>query len=364
MADRFSLPTEFYDIVSKDLLRQPLPQFLYAQMLRAAGAAEVEKITGMGVTPERSVVGQGASYDTLEQDRLQIASPLMTDIFQVRYDAKANPSAVMKFNRPVYTNTTHTMASREIQSGQSISTTPVTPDSDEQVFLTVKRFAGPYDSSNNRVAPFPIDELDASFGVHKLVDIVGQRLRYDHIKTRDTWITKLLDTMSAVYGGALTADNDATAKGMANFSVAMVYRLQRLMDEANLPTFTDGNRLLVLTPMQIQQLQNDPIFRLEAHDHPQYSAIFPQFIKQVGKFNIFKSNTLTVNSNGSGIKIHYGHAIAPGVLGYGMCDVPKVRAASDDNYGLNPKVIWEEKLALGVLDQRFGYVVKTTESNV
>ena len=74
MSSRIQLPAEFYDRTSEVVLRQPLPQYLYAKLVYAAAAkAELLRVgpdafTSMGRGPS----SQGAAYPapaTLEPGR-------------------------------------------------------------------------------------------------------------------------------------------------------------------------------------------------------------------------------------------------------------------------------------------------------
>jgi hypothetical protein len=125
------------------------------------------------------------------------------------------------------------------------------------------------------------------------------------------------------------------------------------MDDANLPTFPDGFRLLVLTPTQCKQLADDPQFQRASSFHPQYNILFPQYLKSCGKFHIFKSTTLNQTNNSHTVKVHYGHAIAPGALMAGMGRPLRVVQNTNDNYGETALVVWLGDLAFGLADSRF-----------
>lgn len=356
-----SLPSNFVDLVSPRLLLQPDHQYLYAHMMRAAGAKFLEEITEIPVLGEGGLTGAGADPGDFDASQAQLSSPLITNLFGVTYDTHEGKSRTMRFNRPIYTDSTATMKSREVKSGQDISTTPTTIQA-EQTYLTVTREAGPYDDNAGEVRPFCIDEFDAEFGVNNLVKLVGKHLRRDLTRCHEKWTVDLLDQFDGVYPQNMTAVDDMTTKGSGNFSFDMIVRLGKLMADRKLPTFPGGKWLLILTTDQEAQLVQDPVYRQWAKSHPQFNPIFPGHIGQIRDFEVFRSTTLTTANNTSSISIQYGHAIAPGALGYGMCGAPAVRTSKQDNFGLTPKFIWEEKLALGMLDQRFGLSIRTSES--
>lgn len=349
--DRVSLPQNFFDITSPKLLVQPEPQYLYAQMWLASMAQEMgmvelpdEPTVGL---PGRSVDGNGAPYAPAERDRLLLAEPLMTDVVAAQVDFDGLPGSMVRFSRPSYANTTYTVASRRIGANASISTQAINVGS-EQVSLTLERFAGPYDQTNSRVAPFAIDAMDARLGVHKLSTMVGSHLKRDFVKFIDAVQVTLLDTASTVvYPDGMTADNDATTAGSFPLDLDTMASAERRADEANLPQFADGHRIAVLHPKQVEELRTDDDYQRSAQFMPHLNALMPGYVSTIGKLHVFKSTTLATNTNASTVTVRKGHIIAPGVLMGGMGRRPRVAATTDDNYGEAAKVIWLADLAFG-----------------
>jgi hypothetical protein len=354
---RLELPAEFYDITSNVLLTQPEPQYLYAQFFKAAQMVDLSASAGEFGLPGRSVGGNGADYSSAERDRLMLSNPISSSVVVGRNNMQGLPGHTLRFNRPSFTDSTYTEASRKVATGQSISTTPIAVDS-EQVTLTLARYAGPY--AGSAVAPYGIDALDATLGVHKLSSIVGTHLKRDYDKFLDKVQVALLDLGAAVYPAGMAADNDATSVGMFPFTYQLVNSTERQMDDANLPTFSDGYRCMVLHPIQCEQLKNDPQYARYAMFHPQYNALFPGYVGSIGKMHIFKSTTLTSGNNGSSVAIYRGHAIAPGVLLGGSGRPARVAPSTDDNYGETAKVIWLADLAFGLADSRFVRTVRSS----
>jgi len=357
---RASLPENFYDKTSAMLLVQPEPQYLYGMMWLAAMGASLSPPTNFD-GPGRPVFNDaGAAYTTAEKDRLMISNPMVSQIIAAAVDFNALPGNTIRINRPLYANTTYTQASRLVASGSTISTVGITVGSEQQN-LTLFRFGGPYDSANSRVAPYSIEQFDANMGVHKASAIHGTHLKRDCHRFIDAVQVTLLDLAStAVYPEGMSAVNDATAVGSFPFTYEQMSRTEQLMDDAFLPTFPDGFRALVLTPTQCKQLKDDPQFQRYAEFHPEFNALFPQYLKSCGKFHIFKNSTLTVTNNSSSVAIQYGHAIAPGALLGGMGRPLRVVAASDDNYGETVKVVWLGDLAFGLADNRFVLSVRSS----
>jgi hypothetical protein len=360
MGSRFELPAEFYDRTSDVLLAQPEPQYLYAQMWLGAMRASLTTPDQLGM-PVRPVGGVGAAYSSEDLSRLTLTNPMMAEVIAAKIDFNAGPGNSIRINRPQYANTTYTQASRLVTGGTSISTTAITVGS-QQTSLTLYRFGGPYDSDNSRIAPYPIESFDANMGVHNISQLVGTQLKRDCHRFIDAVNVVLLDTAStAVYPDGMTAVTDATYTGHYPMTLEQVTRAEETADTANLPTFGDGYRALVLTPTQVRQLKNDPAYQRQAQVHPEYNVLFPgQYQADYGKLHIFKSTTLTTTANASSIAIHYGHLIAPGALLAGMGRPLRVVAASDDNYGETAKVIWLGDLAFGLANNTFCISVRSS----
>ena len=357
---RVSLPQEYYDKTSDMLLSQPEPQYLYATLFLGALALSLPEPAALGL-PGRDVGGQGAAYIPPERDRLMLSNPMFTQVIAGKVDFAGQPGNSLRINRPAYTNTTYTEASRRIPIGSSISTV-ATGVSSEQNNLTLYRYGGPYDQTNTRVAPIAIEAFDASMGVHNLARITGVTLVRDCHRFIDAVNVSLLDLASVtVYPEGMTADNDATAKGSFPFTYEQLLRAERKADDANLGQFPDGFRCAVLTPTQCEQLGLDPVYARAAQFFPEYSNLFPQYVKSVSKTHIFKSTTLTTKSNSSSVNVHYGHYIAPGALLAGMGRPLRVMPSTDDNFGETAKVVWLGDLAFGLADNRFVLSIRSSE---
>jgi len=360
-ASRVTVPQEFYDKTSDMLLKAPEPQYLYGQMFMGALAISLAPPEKIGL-PFRPVGGTGADYAAADRDRLMLSNPMFTEVFAAKVDFNGLPGSTIRINRPAYTNTTYTEVSRRIASGSSISTTPAAAVASGQTNLTLYRYGGPYDATNSRVAPLAIEAFDANMGVHNLSRMIGSTLVRDCHRFLDQVNVQLLDLASTtVYPLGMTADNDATVKGTFPFSFEQLVRTERKGDDANLPTFSDGFRAFVGTPTQIAQLAMDPVYAKQAYIHPEYSALFPQYVKSLSKTHIFKSTTLTTTSNSSSVLVHKGHYIAPGALLAGMGRPLRTAASTDDNFGETEKVVWLGDLAFGLADNTFAISVRSSE---
>jgi hypothetical protein len=354
--NRVSMPENFYDITSSMLLTAPEPQYPYAELFKRALKASLEVPGELGV-PGRAIGGNGANYSAADRDRLRLADSLATDIFAATFDFNAMAGSTIRVNRPIFTDSTYTAASRLIAGGTTISTTPISPKSGQNN-LTLFRYGGPYDTA---VQPYGIEAFDANMGVHKSASIVGTHMKRDFDKFLDAvWVTLFDLASSSVYPEGMSADNDATTAGSFPFTFEQLGRTQRTMDVANLPTLPDGFRILVLTPVQVEQLGLDGNYNARAKEFPQYSSIFPSYVSSVKRFHIFQSNTLTTTANSSSIAIQGGQAIAPGAALGGMGRPPRVTPNMQDNYGETQLVIWLADLAFALANNTFVLKVRSS----
>lgn len=361
MISRDQLPEEFFDRTSAQLLTQPVPMFLYARLMLRAMNIQLTPPEMAGLN-EREIRGQGAPYTNPSDDALMLSDDLATELFAVKADFAGEPGHTIRFNRPKYASTTYTQASREIGVNQTISTVAIEAGS-EQAPLTIKRFAGPYDSVNSRVAPFGLDAFDATMGVHNLVKFIGGHLKYDFHKTLDSfWVTLANLGSSTLYPLGMTAVNDATAKAQFPLTYELMSRTSKTQDEANLPTLGDGRRVFVCSPTGKKYLKDDRQFARYATENPSTNPLIaPGWFASTPEYHCFQSTTLTSTANSSNINIHTAHAIAPGAFMAGRGQKIKIAPSTDDNYGEAAKLIWLAYMALGLADNRFVTLVKFTE---
>jgi hypothetical protein len=354
LVSRATLGAEFFDITSQKLLLQPEPQYLYALLWKMALNASLQQSSGISF---RGDIGQsGAPYSTAEGNRQGLfEDPIYTSAIHVVTELGNVPGHTVRLNRPKFTDTTYTQASREIAMGTSISTTPINIDS-EQVSVTLKRFGGPYDQTNSRVAPFGVDRFDASRSVHSIAGAVGAQLTRDFDKTIDRFIGVLMGTASStLYPSGYAATTDfADAGGDGPMSMKLLSRLETAMDVALLPTFADGYRCVVTSPLCIEQLKDDPQFARYSEFMPPVNPLLKAgYYKSVGRTHIFKSTTLPTTTNGGAGTLYETHAFAPGVIGSALGEMPRTATSTADNYGEWALVIWLAYMAFQNLDNRF-----------
>ncbi len=378
---RSAVTQEFMDLTSAMLLRQTEPQYLHAGLAMLATNANLQGVGlgGFGLPlPGRDGIGaSGQPYRDFRDDQAMLDEPLMSELIATPPELAGElasgkvPGHSIRMNRPIYADTTYTQLSREVPNGSTISTTPINATS-EQVTLTLKRFFGPYDAANARVAPYGIDRFDASLPVHKLAHLVGNQLQRDLVKTLDSFLVALGDLGTtitanfgsgdaAVYPTGMHADNDSTVQGDYRLDFNALSRAIQEADERKLPTLSDGRRVLIVTPQQAQNLIDDGQYaRYTQYFQFANPVLRASYLKSIDGLHIFKSTTLTQKTNSSSIKIQYGQLWAPGAIGLGFSRLPEVVTSTADNFGEHALVGWLMYLALGALDNRFLISVRSS----
>lgn len=357
---RASLPEEFFDITSSMLLVQPEPQYVFAQLAKIALNVALSPDAALGFMPGRTSGEPGAPYTAAEADRLMLADPIYSEAIKFVPELGKSPGHTVRLNRPKFADSTYTEASREIASGATISTTPIDLSS-EQVPVTLKRFAGPYSTT---VQPYAVDRFDAKLSVHSIASMVGAHLKRDFDRTLDTIVRALLETVTSgniVRPSGFAADNDSTVVGDAPMDYDTLSRVEKTMDDANIPTFGNGKRLVCLNPNQLAQLKNDSQFARYAEYHPPVNPVLSQmYFKTVGGLDVFKATTLGSSNNSSSIPIYRGIAFGPGKVGAGVGEMPRVAYSTNDNYGEQALLIWLWYAGFANLDDRFGCSIRTS----
>jgi hypothetical protein len=368
---RATLPAEFFDRTSAMMLIQPEQQYLYAQMVFAADLqAELRaNPDGFSLMPGRGISGgDGAVVKPFAENQLQLveSTRIVGEAIAVSGElAKGNVGHTIRMNRPVFANTTYSAASRLVSTGSTISTTPISLTA-EQVSITIQRFAGPYDQSNSRVAPYAIDRFDAQRSVHDLVATVGVQLQRDRMKYLDSVYAALFDspvTSNIIFPGDPTnalAGSDASAfpsatNGYRPMDAESIFRAEQKMADNYIPRFSNGKYHLIVTPQQARQLRTDPAFQRMSVFQPENSPLKQSYVGTLGLVDIYQSSTNTVDTTTvSGVSINHAIMFGPGYVGRVKDgEGCRVMDSTDDNYGETPKVIWLAYEGQSLLDNRF-----------
>jgi N4-gp56 family major capsid protein len=361
IVNRASIPEEFFDLTSAHLLVQPDPQYFHAQLFKQAlGAAMNLGNPGAMGLPGRAISASGAAYTDANHDRLMLAPPDAVYSQAIRLETEFGKGVghTVRINRPKYGSGGFTLAAREVNSNQQISTTGIDLSS-EQVTLTLKRYAGPYDTSGP--APYAIDKMDASRAVHSMSDMVGKHMQRDLDKWLDTVLVTLGNTASStLYPAGFAAANDSTVQGDMPGDVDMLFRAEETLKLASIPRFSNGRYMAIVSPTFSRQLKGDPQFARFSKYFPQMNPLYQSYCGTVGGIDIFESTTLTATANSSSVNVYTSQVFGPNMLGAGVGRLPEVVTSTQDNYGEQALLIWIAYLAFGVLDNRMGLIMKTS----
>ncbi len=360
-----SIPEEFYTLTSAHLLVQPDAQYFHAQLFKQAlGAAmNIQNIGAMGLpVGNRAISGSGAAYTDAAHDRLMLAppDPVYSSAIMMATDFNTRVGFTIRLNRPKFGGGGYTLALREVASGAQISTTAIDLSS-EQVTLTIKRYAGPYDTNASAVAPYAVDKLDTSRSVHNMAEMVGKHMQRDLDKWLDTVLVTLLNSGSTtLFPKGFSSVNDSTLADDMPGDVDMLFRASETLKLANIAPFSNGRYMAVISPTFSRQLKGDPQFARFAKYFRGTNPLFNSYTGTVGDIDIFESNTLTATANTSSVNVFTSQVFGPGMLGAGVGRLPEVMPNTQDNYGEQALLVWIAYLAFGVLDNRMGLVMKTS----
>lgn len=352
---RITLPQEFFDVVSSDMLKAPQPQFTFALMAYAASARA--QLVSAGMDFGRGVVDQGAAVPSLLDQQLILSTGPFGEAVKAVIDLeKPGIGHTVRINRPVLSGGQYTVAARTIGQAQTISLTPIDL-TEEQVSITLLRVVGPASASGTGPAPFSIDRLDSMKSVHALRDLVGLNLIYDRNKYLDSVIGLQFDSASnnsVVRPGSITSDANFPNSGETALDLDTLFRAEETLKGLNIPVFANGTYRAIISPKQARQLKQDPDFRAQSVFVPSANPLLAPSITRVGNIELLESNTIQTDSaTVSGVTIQRGMMFGPGAVGYGLGMMPEVRFANEDNYGESAKVVWVCYEGHGVLDQRF-----------
>jgi len=363
---RATIPAEFLDRTSAELLLQAEPEYFHCNLVLNATKARVDFGGKIGLPiPGREIAVPGLPGYADMQDLMQqlAGTPDATYGRAIKVVPEFMENGVghtIKINRPKFTDGTATKAVRRIVNGAAISHTPITVGS-EQATITVERFGGPYSNDNSQVQPYGFERFDLSRMLHDPNAIKELHLVRDFRRAVDRWGVDLFDNGSAVYPTGMTADNDSTAVGDFPFSYELITLVSKSMKEGKVPRFPNGRYMMIITPHQAQQLAVDDQYLKLVRYHEDVNPVFKaNYRGTVGDIDIFESITLNTVPNSSSIPIQYGQCFGPQSVGWGMTEMPRIATDADDNFGETPKCIWLWYCGFDVLDSRFQRSVRTS----
>lgn len=361
---RSSLPSEFSDVSSKQMLVQPLPNYIYARMIYAGVAQMQLQKSGMrgafGISPQRAAPSSGAPVPDLMDFELLLGDPVAGNAIKVTLELEGAgvEGDTVKLPRPVFSGGGYTIAARTINPSQDISTTPVNFKT-EQSTMTLKLIGGPSNVAGDGVAPYAIDVVAAKRAGHSIEEYVGLQMQYDRTVYNDTVLATLFTQGSVTLypqnpnNSTLTADTAFLTAGDRAMDFETICRVGEQLATSKVPTFANGRWMMIVTPKQKRQLEGDGEFqRLTVFDQTR-NPLATGFMKTVNNVDVYYSNTNPTATNSGSIVYQKACAFGPGAIGYAPGEGCIVRASTADNFGLSPKCIWTAVEALEVLDNRF-----------
>lgn len=369
---RSTLPSEFYDRVSKIIAKQPLPEFTYARIAYLSNmSAELGRI---GPEEFRGVFtgamkDGGEAYPELTTMQLMLngdRTTAMASAIMTADEIATGPGHTIRIPRPVFSGGGYTFAARRIGPGQTVSTTPIGV-TDQEVSITVERHMGPYASGGTAVQPFAVSEAEARRSVHSLVQRAVRGLQYDRNAMLDAGLAALFDNWSTVIypgdpAGALNSSGttgDAAAftnPGNRPFSLEGLKRAATILKIANIPRFADGTYKSIITPKQAEQLELDPLWVKASSMHKENNPLFMNYIGRVGDLEVFSSNSNTVDTTTvSGSTINHAVVFGPESVGYAStAEGCHVRQSSQTNYDQEALIVWVCDEGATQLNNTFG----------
>lgn len=370
---RATLPSEFYDAVSKVVASTPLPEWTYARMIYAASMQA--QIMRMGPENVRGIFRQdmgassGMPYPDLSLMQMIInKDPLaaFSEAIMVSDELATGQGHTLKIPRPVYTGGGYSFAARRIGPSQKISETPITI-TDENISITIERHSGPFAAGGTEPQPVSVSEADMKRSIHSVIDRVSNTLQYDRNALLDAGIASLFDNWELVIypgdpNGLLNSSGtagDAAAlptAGSRPFSLEVIKRAETRLIQRNIRRFSDGTYKCIITAKQAEQLALDPLFvRLSAYINEK-NPLVSQSIGRVGNVDIYVSNSNAVDTTTvGGVSIQHGVVFGPGSVGYAHTAEPAhTRQAGSTNYDQQALLIWVCDEGASQLDNRFG----------
>jgi hypothetical protein len=368
-----SLPSEFTEIIQMRLLVQPEPQYLHCRWWKTALRVAFDAMMAeqLGISPERALPSPGGPYTQPDADRLNYSDDIIApEAIVVVPSLGARPGDVIKTNRPVYQDSTYSLAARTVPSSTEISTEPIAL-AGEQVGISVLRLAGPYSNEQSAVAPYGLERFDIQRMIHAARGYVGLHLSRDFDKLIDTIMVTLYDALGTVVRPKGMADEESPqVAGDYPMSHTVLTEIEQRLKEANVPTFPDGRWIGVLTPQQEQQLKNDDAFVKQARYFKETSPLYVgNIVAEWGRrLRLYCSNTMPIyppgttldNGKTPAVPIHNAHFFGPGVIGSGVGQMPRPATSTQDNYGEWALLLWIMYAGFTMFDNRLGLKVQTS----
>jgi N4-gp56 family major capsid protein len=345
-----SLSQEFVDQLSQELILEPDPQYVFALLAGGAraGALGIPDIMGAAGASANMQQAMGAGLGTLrllDQRWMSVARD-----FAMVVSEPTTPGKVILVDQPRYIGGTFTEVSRRLTEGTPVSATPQAATMG-QVTVTIREYAGPHDGA--AVAPIGITDFLKRRATHNLVEYVGTLLRRDRNKLVDHVISDLLlatthvTTPGDVAEGSLVAGSKLTEDELSE--------MLRKLQERNIPTFSNGLYMCVMSPKHFEDLRADTKFRESVRYLGTEGALVSGHVANHGGFMMVISSNIPTAGVGAGGAVtgYRGVAFGPQAIGWGIGMDAEARRSKDDDYGREDRVLWIAHEGWALLDADF-----------
>lgn len=345
-----SLTQEFVDQLSQELLVEPDSQYIFALLARAAraqamGIPDILGESGAGANMSEAMGAGLGTLDLLDRRWMAVAG----DFAKVVSEPTV-PGLTVLIDQPRYLGGTYTEASRALTDGNRITATPQAPTMG-QVAVTIKEYGGPHDGTN--VAPIGITDFLKRRSRHDLVQYIGLLLRRDRNKFVDTVLINLLLSTTNETTPSGTADAALTAGAL--FTDAMLGSMLRSLQERNIPTFSNGMYMCVMSPKHQEDLRQDATFREQVrylqNENPLISGHFANY----ANFMLVTSTNIPTADVGSGGAVtgYQGLAFGPQSVGWAIGKDAEARRSKDDDFGREDRIVWTAHEGWQLMDAAF-----------
>ena len=352
-----TLTQEFVDMLSQELIVEPDPQYVFALLAGAAraGAMGIADVAGQAGVSANMQAAMGAGLGTLrflDQRWMAVAADFAKVVSE-----PTTPGKVILVDQPRYLGGTFTETSRRLTEGTVVSANPQAATMG-QVTITIREYAGPHDSTN--VAPIGITDFLKRRAKHDLVQYVGTLLRRDRNKFVDHVVSDLLLTTTNVSTPSGTAEGSLTAG--AKLTEVMLAAMLRALQDRNIPTFANGQYMLVMSPKHFEDLRADTNFRESVRYLGAEGALVQGHVANHGGFMIVISSNIPTKGVGAGSAVtgYQGVAFGPGAIGHGIGMDAEARRSQNDDFGREDRVLWIAHEGWALLDTDFVQRLVTT----
>jgi hypothetical protein len=363
-----SLPQEFVENVRAGMrLPQPQPQFFFAMAAISAAMRTAGVAAGVdtAVNFVKLMAGPGAAVPA-NLDMFARTADAYVGMIQYVDGFGLGKGDTLKLRRPVYTGGGYDEASRMVNPTQPTSLVGQSIQM-EEVPVVLKQFEGPWDTTNNRIGPYQIDNFDARYrrSADNLAQEVSNHLSYDYIKWLDAVIRdRFRATPNITYADAVANVLAFTAGAGHYTNIDLVLQARKALSDRERKPFANGKYMAIVPTAWNTQMVQDPAYRQLASGPSAVDRnILFRYLSTVEDVDIFESTTSktynagdTVPNDGNvvpaGATVYEGLLISPEAVGFGDAEPPTMHTTSDTDYGKNVKVIWRSVEAFQTLDAR------------